>query len=346
MPQQNDRAAAPGDPAPPPAKTRKGNRFIHRLALVQAVLLVIAVLVALPFAIRSMNTTLWDRQARTLYAFPDGQPVPASDEDLSDAEVSFLNIAVVDIDENAASATLALSGHRICEDLCPRVELTLVSLADDAQVRRALPPSAAITLLPDETTFTHTVELPIRGQPSLYPFDDYELWIGLTGTVEDAGNTVRLTDTLLADHAIISTQNQLREYVMEDPTPIDPARVHAANDPYEFIGVQRLVFVRPAHLEILTVLLVLLIAASAIVAVAMRQISDLAFGIGSLVLAIWGVRSVLVPNPLPVVTSVDLALSIVILFVLLGLAVRAARYFRAQSELELPPVLPFGRHRE
>jgi hypothetical protein len=49
---------------------------------------------------------------------------------------------------------------------------------------------------------------------------------------------------------------------------------------------------------------------------------------------------VLVPSPLPVVTSVDLALSIVILFVLLGLSVRAALYFRKQSEL---PSLPFWR---
>jgi hypothetical protein len=52
--------------------------------------------------------------------------------------------------------------------------------------------------------------------------------------------------------------------------------------------VQRLIFDRPDHLEILTVLPVLPIAASALVAVAMRQIGDLAFGIGGLILAIWG----------------------------------------------------------
>ena len=344
MSQYNDQAEAPAQALTTRAKSHTRTRIVHRLALAQAVLLVVAVVVALPFAIQSMNTTLWDRQARTLYSFPDGQPIPASAEDLSDAEVSFLNIAVVDIDESAASVTLAVSGHRICQDLCPRIELTLVSLADDAQVRRALPPSAGITLLPDEITFTHTVELPIRGQPSLYPFDDYELWLGLAGTVEEAGSSVRLTDALLADHAIISTQNQLREYVMHDPERIDPDRVRAANDPYEFIGVQRLRFDRPAHLEILTVLLVLLIAASAIVAVAMRQMSDLAFGIGSLILAIWGVRSVLVPSPLPVVTSVDLALSIVILCVLLGLTIRAVHYFRQGSDL--PSFAPFGRRRE
>ena len=46
--------------------------------------------------------------------------------------------------------------------------------------------------------------------------------------------------------------------------------------------------------------------------------TDLIVGIGSLILGIWGVRSVLVPSSLPVVTSIDLALSVIILFVLLG----------------------------
>ncbi len=100
--------------------------------------------------------------------------------------------------------------------------------------------------------------------------------------------------------------------------------------------MQELRFERPVHQEILAVLLILLIAVSAIMAVAMRNMTDLIVGIGSLILGIWGVRSVLVPSSLPVVTSIDLALSVIILFVLLGLSVRSALHFRKQSEL--PPV--------
>lgn len=326
-------------PAAAPARKRNQARLLHRLALAQAVLLVLAVLIALPIAIRSMDNTLWEREGRTLYAFPGGAPVPASEEDPVAGDTSFLNIAAVDSDEDAGSLTLAISGHRVCDGLCPRTEFTFFSMADDAQVRRALPPSASIALQPDEDTFTQTIQLPLRGQPSLYPFDDYELWLGLAGTSEEGGRTTRITDDLLSDHAIITTQNQLRDFVMVQPVEIDPERVRAANDPYQLIGVQQLRFERPSHLEILTVMLVLLIAGSAIVAVFLRDLTDLVFGIGSLILAIWGVRSVLVPTPLPVVTSVDLALSIVILFVLLGLSVRAAHYFRKQAEL--PPLLRF-----
>src|SRR5690242_21336722 len=35
--------------------------------------------------------------------------------------------------------SLAISGHRVCTEGCPQVSLTIVSLDDDAAVRRALP---------------------------------------------------------------------------------------------------------------------------------------------------------------------------------------------------------------
>ena len=52
------------------------------VGLLQAVAVLIAVLVALPFAVRSMSVLLSDDQARTLYEFPSGQPLtgPASED--------------------------------------------------------------------------------------------------------------------------------------------------------------------------------------------------------------------------------------------------------------------------
>jgi hypothetical protein len=319
---------------------RSGSRPVlwPRLALVQAVLLLAAVVIALPVAFRSMGILLTDGQARTLYEFPGGQPVTAdATVAFADAENYFFNIAAIDLDEDLGSITLAISGHRVCpDDACSALTFTLVSLEDDADVRRALPPSAPMTLTPDDEIFSQTVQLPIRGQPSQYPFDDYLLWLALSGTVVDDGEKIELTPALLQERAIITTQNQLRDYLMVPPVEIDPARVAALNDPHDFVAVQQLRFERPVHQEILAVLLILLIAVSAIMAVAMRSMTDLIVGIGSLILGIWGVRSVLVPSSLAVVTSIDLALSVIILFVLLGLSVRSALHFRKQSDL--PPV--------
>ncbi len=305
-----------------------------RLALVQAVLLLAAVVIALPVAFRSMGILLTDGQARTLYEFPGGQAATAAaTEALAESE-SYFNIAAIDLDEDLGSITIAISGHRVCpDDGCATLTFTLVSLEDDADVRRALPPSAPMTLTPDQEIFSQTVQLPVRGQPSQYPFDDYLLWLALAGTVVENGEKIVLTPELLAQRAIITTQNQLRDFLMVPPVEIDPARVTALTDPQEFVGVQQLRFERPVHQEILAVLLILLIAVSAIMAVAMRSMTDLIVGIGSLILGVWGVRSVLVPSSLPVVTSIDLALSVIILFVLLGLSVRSALHFHKQSEL-------------
>jgi hypothetical protein len=317
-------------------QTRKLTRLLHRLALAQAVLVVIVVIVALPVAFRSMGTELWEKQERLLYVFPGGEAVADNDEELTADDWNFFNIAAEDLDEAAGSVTFIVSGHRVCADVCPTTHFTLYSVADDAHVRRALPPSAEFTLAPDDVVFAESIQLPVRGLPSLYPFDDYTIWLGLSGQVEENGETTQLTSSLLSRHARITTQNQLRDFTMVQPIPIDPARVQVGTDPYAFVGVQQMVFDRPVHVEILTVLLVMLVAVSAIIAVAMRQLTDLVFGIGSLVLATWGIRSVLVPNPLPVITAVDLALSVVILFVLLGLSLRATHQFHKQSELPLP----------
>ena len=112
---------------------------------------------------------------------------------------------------------------------------------------------------------------------------------------------------------------------MSPPVPIDPASVRSANDPVDFLIVDRLQWERPRHLRIVTVLLVILISASGIFALGLRSLHEL-------VLGIWGVRSVVVQTPLPDVTLIDLILGFVILVLLLDLSMRAARYFYLQSQ--------------
>lgn len=309
------------------------SRVLHRVALVQAVVLLAAVLLALPFAFRSMGIQLTERQARTLYEFPDGQPATAVMEDAVASAESFLNLAIIELDEGAGSVTIAVSGHRNCPEICAELDLTLFSLDDDADVRRALPPSVPLKLDPSLPIFSQTVQLPIRGQPSTYPFDDYLLWLGLGGTATLGNQTIPLTEDLVEERAVFTVQNQLRDFIMRPPVQIETARAQGVTDPIDFVGVQALTFQRPVHLKILAVLLITLITVSAVIAVSMREVSDLVVGIGSLVLGIWGVRSILVPQPVPVVTSIDLALSLVILLVLLGLSFRVALHFRKTADL-------------
>ena len=80
-------------------------------------------------------------------------------------------------------------------------------------------------------------------------------------------------------------------------------------------------------MRILTIVLVLLIAASAIFALSLKDLEDLLLGIGGIILGVWGVRSVVVQTELSDLTWVDIALALVILLLLLALAVRAARHY-------------------
>jgi len=179
-----------------------------------------------------MGILLTDGQARTHYEFPSGQAATAAATQALAESESYFNIEAIDLDEDVGSITLAISGHRICpDDGCSTLTFTLVSLEDDADVRRALPPSATMTLTPDQAIFSQTVQLPVRGQPGLYPFDDYLLWLGLAGTVVDDGKTIELTPDLLAQRAVITTQNQLRDFLMVPPVAINSARVTALTDP-------------------------------------------------------------------------------------------------------------------
>lgn len=306
---------------------------LHQLVLVQLAVILVVVLTTLPFVFGSMRAELTQSEENTLFEFPGGQPVGEAHVDVDMQPHTYFNIAAVSLDESLGSVTLALSGHRVCPSTCPDVIIQLVSLNDDAHHRRALPPSATIELDPDATTFTQTIELPLQGEPSLYPFDSYTLWLGLAGTVEEDEERVQLTADLVAGQAMVTTQDQLRDFDLAQPVAIDPQRVQADTDPFDFFGVQELQFDRPVHLKILTAVLLSLIAASAIIAVAMRDIRDLVFGIGSLIIAIWGIRSVLMPESLDVSTSIDFALLIIILLVLLGLTARAAWSFSRPDDV-------------
>jgi len=123
---------------------------------------------------------------------------------------------------------------------------------------------------------------------------------------------------------------------MDPPQAIDSTRALAVTDPYALQLVEALHFQRPAYVKILGVLLVLLISVSGGIALLRRDVDDLLLGIGGLILGIWGVRSVLVTQPLPGITAIDLALSLVILFLLLGLTARLTRHFHQGSHWRWP----------
>lgn len=71
--------------------------------------------------------------------------------------------------------------------------------------------------------------------------------------------------------------------------------------------------------------------AAAAYAVFLHPLADLVVNSGARVLGGWGIRAVKLGAAVPGITAVDLALSVVILFLLLALTARTVLYLDAQS---------------
>ena len=313
------------------------NERTQRAALIATAAVLIMVLVALPFALRSMASTLFGEQETILYDLGSDSIVPAVVTEPIGKDRNYVNIAVVELDPASGEATFAVSGNRTCPGVCNTIALTLLALDDNAAQRRGLPPSASVTLGPEKQVFSESVVLPVRGRPNRYPFDTYDLWLGMAVvyTAPD-GKILDLDQQYTKDNAIVTLQSQLTYLEMAPPVSIDPSRAAAATDPYALALVEDLHFERPLYLQILAVLLVTLIAVSGSIALLRRDVDDLLLGIGGLILGVWGIRSVLNSQPLPGVTAIDLALSLVILIMLLGLTVRLTLHFHRGSNWHWP----------
>jgi hypothetical protein len=307
------------------------SRRRYLAAFVITVVVVIVVLGLLPSALVSMYRELRGQAIDSVYDLFTGTEVDV--DQTFGPDTAFVNVTVTNLDESTRTATLTVSGHRICQAICPPTTGTFFSLGNDAAERRGLPPSAKVTVPGESGTYTFTIQLPIHGTPQLYPFDTYTLLLGLvvSVTLPNGREEVANTPDLARERVSLTLEDQVVRLNMNPPVPIDPASVRSENDPVDFLLVDRLEWQRPIYLRIVTVLLVILISASAVFALGLRTLHELVLGIGGIILGIWGVRSVVVQTELPDVTLIDLLLAFVMLVLLLALSVRAARYFFLQS---------------
>jgi hypothetical protein len=304
-------------------------RYLAAFGITMAV--VILVLALLPSAILSMARELRGQAFDSVYDLFTGTEVDV--DQTFGPDTAFVNVTVTNLDESSRTATLTVSGHRVCGAICPPTTGTFFSLGNNAAERRGLPPSAKVTVPGETGTYTFTIELPIDGTPQLYPFDTYTLLLGIVVSVAlpNGRQEVVAVPERVQEFVSLTLEDQVVRLNMNPPVPVEPTSVHSETDPVNFLLVDRLQWHRPTYLRIVTGLLVILISASAVFALGLRTLHELVLGIGGIILGIWGVRSVVVQTELPDVTLIDLILAFVMLVLLLALSVRAARYFYVQS---------------
>jgi hypothetical protein len=307
------------------------SRTFYRAAFVATAILVVVVLATLPFSVRSI--------VDDLLGSITGRVIPVTRTPASAAASTHINahLAIVAIDEVALLATLRVSGHLMCEPSCSGSDrLVLFSVSDDDGEAEGMPPSASVLFPSSGEAVSQTIQLPLRGRPIHYPFDDYQLVLGVVlERVQADGHAETVPPDDAVGRLYLTVQELLPRADMTAGAPIDPAAVHRPGDPFHYLHVVPLAFARPPYLQVLALLLVLLIAAAASYAVFLRPLQDLIVNVGALVLGVWGIRAILVPGSVSYVTAIDLALSVVIIFLLGAITVKALLFVHDEGGLDV-----------
>ena len=312
-------------------------RLHYRTGVALVSVLVLAVAVTLPFTLSS----IWDEMTSS----PEGevQRLGPPTEVSPDVAHSRLHLALVVFDELQRLGTFRLSGQYVCPAPCHvHDRLLLFSLDANERKTEGLAYGIVVSMPSSTQPIGLTLQLPLRGHPVRYPFDEYELWLGVTFEREFAdGRVTRQGASAAAGAWRLTFQEKLPRLDLVKTVQVDPASVETVDNErmdLHYAFVHRFTFRRPAYLRVLGLMLVLLVAAAAGFAVFLRPLQELVLSAGGLVLGVWGVRSIISPSNHGFVTAVDLSLALVILFLLGAIAVRALVFLVEQSRSASPPV--------
>src|SRR5215216_3975170 len=132
--------------------------------------LLLVILALLPFALVSVVGDIAQQSRPAFVLSPAADPLP-DDWAIVDLDVLALN-------EWEGTATIRVSVERSCLRQCSHGDTFLfVEGYDDP--RDSQPTSEAMTLPADLRDLTQTIKLPLDGDPIRYPFDRYQLSLGI-----------------------------------------------------------------------------------------------------------------------------------------------------------------------
>jgi len=313
----------------------------YQLAFFLTALITLALVVTLPFSVKSVvDDVLGSATGKVVQiARPDGERrATGASERLRDRDAHYtrLHLAVTAIDEVQLLATVRVSGHHRCTNCAFGHWVRLVAIAADDAMAEGLPPSATITLGAKDIAVSETVQLPLRGHPIHYPFDRYQMVLAVVyQRLFPDGRAEAIQPDETGDQLFLSFQELLPRSTMDGPVPVDRSLVRSADDPHEYNHAFMVQFDRPPYVRVLAVMLVVLIASAAAYSVFLRPLPDLVINSGALVLGVWGIRGILTPSSITYMTAVDLALSLVIIFVLGALMIRALIFVHDEAQIGL-----------
>jgi len=301
-----------GGPATSVRDARRGRTALDRVGFGLLVLAVVTAVLAMPFAVASMAGSLKHPVAADAFHLS----VPAANQRSTTA----VNLRLVGIDEPSQTVTVAVTGDRTCSANCGSGEdLQLFSLRSDPRGSDGAPPSQDVAV-PASGEFDSSVTLPIEGSLGSYPFDHYQMLVGVGVADKTAsGQVVPVPARSARDQLDVSFDEQLPRFDVATPRDVKGT--------YRFVGAQMALattvdLTRPFYLQTLIVLIIAFIAIAGLYGVITREFKEVIGTVGVVVLGMWGVRTLLVGGYPPDSTAVDLILTFLILVLLMVVMVR------------------------
>jgi hypothetical protein len=318
-------------------------RRIDPLVYALLVLTLLVMVALLPATVLSIRESFVGSED-VYHQFPDGRLLSAPELQSLEAQRTSLNLTIIDVDEAQRTVQIAVSGKRSCGDVCDQgVVVDLVAYNADSRVLRGVGRVSSVSLPDERGFFSTSLDLPVAGRPSAYPFDRYRLRLGISASHEVDGERVPYDLDEMARNGAVTVRDSSDSLILLPPAEVPLAEIDDPEDSFDPIGAVDLTLARPTYLRVLAVALFAMVAITSMIGLFSRSLPAVVFGNTGILLSIFSIRSVLVPPGIGVLTTVEVAGQLVILLMLAGLVWRISVIIRRRSGLALVPFWPAPR---
>jgi hypothetical protein len=298
----------------------------RELRYVVALLLVIALLVGMaatvPLAIMSFLDELGDPGDSVYSSIGQDAALPGHR----------VTLDITEMDEVAGTMTTLATAARGCQPTCSTADEMIVRSVNVDADDSVVPVEERLTFEAPASSTSREIVLPLYGNYLHYPFDRWALVLKVDHAPAAEGGAAASEDDVAP--IALSVTSRLPRMEMHP-------RAHDADDAGSGGGVAVVLqFERPTYLPLVTIWMILSVAAIAACVVILSSTEALVASSAGLVLAVWGIRGILLGSLVPATSAVDIALSVVVVFILVATLVRIVWLFENRGRMRVLSRLP------
>lgn len=226
---------------------------------------------------------------------------------------AIVTLTMQSINEEDMELTIDVSSIRSCPDpTCEPFSVLLYGLPGDRQSWTA-GKRVAIAVPAGVGPFDGDALLPVGGRPELFPFDEYEIRLGMSiATVDDRGIERPLTIDQIEERGIRFVFADLVDTMeTRSVTRFDPAKSPTEIKALGLGYAMRFSMDRPNYVAVQTVMMLCVVVATMILTVLRKSFDQLIVGTTGVVIGVYGMRSFLIQTKYSGLTIVSMTLAIV-----------------------------------